>query len=33
MAITKACKEVISFRGLLGEIYDDSHIITVFCDS
>ena len=33
MAITKACKEVIWFRGLLGGICDDSHIITVFCDS
>ena len=33
MAITKACKESIWLKGLLGEICDDLQTTTVFCDS
>ena len=33
MSITEAFKEAICLKGLFGELNEDLHITTVFCDS
>ena len=33
MVVTKACKEALWLKELFGELSDQLHIITLFCDS